>query len=189
MVEALELTATDQVVEVGPGLGALTVELASRARAVVGVEIDPACVKALGLVLRDHSNVRIVEANILQAPVADFLPAGYRVAGNVPYNLTGALFTHLLEQPRPPRRIDLLVQQEVAERIVARPGGWSLATLGVRVYGQPELVLRVRSRGSTRRSCGSSPIPIRPYRRPTCRASSVSSHHSSRRVANSCPSC
>ena len=143
MVEALELTPTDQVVEVGPGLGALTVELASRARAVVGVEIDPACVKALGLVLRDHSNVRIVEANILQAPVADFLPADYRVAGNVPYNLTGALFTHLLEQPRPPLRIDLLVQQEVAERIVARPGGWSLATLGVRVYGQPELVLRV----------------------------------------------
>jgi len=143
MVEALDLRPADDVVEVGPGLGALTVELARRVRAVVGVEIDPACVRALGLVLRDHPNVRIVEANILQAPVADLLPADYRVAGNIPYNLTGALFTLLLEQPRAPQRIDLLVQQEVAERIVARPGGWSLATLGVRVYGQPELVLRV----------------------------------------------
>jgi len=131
------------VVEVGPGLGALTVELAIRVRAVVGVEIDPALVKALALTLRNHSNVRIVEGNILRTPVADLLPAPYRVAGNIPYNLTGALLAQLLEQPRPPVRIDLLVQQEVAERIVAPPGAWSLATLSVRVFGHPELVLRV----------------------------------------------
>jgi len=134
---------TDHVVEVGPGLGALTVELATRVRAVVGVEIDPACVKALQLTLRDCSNVRIVEANILRTSVADLLPAPYRVAGNIPYNLTGALLAQLLEHPRPPARIDLLVQQEVAERIVAPPGAWSLATLSVRVFGRPELVLRV----------------------------------------------
>ena len=143
IVAALELKTTDDIVEVGPGLGALTVELASRVRDVVGIEIDPACVRALALSLRDHPRVRIVEANVLQTPVGDFLPAPYRVAGNIPYSLTGALFTHLLEQPRAPGRIDVLVQQEVAERIVAPPGGWSLATLGVRVYGQPELVLRV----------------------------------------------
>ena len=143
IVDALELTAADHIVEVGPGLGALTGELARRVRAVVGVEIDPACVKALGLTMRDHSNVRIVEANILRTTVADLLPAPYRVAGNIPYNLTGALLAQLLEQPRPPSRIDLLVQQEVAERIVAPPGAWSLATLSVRVFGHPELVLRV----------------------------------------------
>lgn len=124
-------------------MGTLTVELASRVQAVVGVEIDPACVRALALTLRDRANVRIIEGNILRTGVADLLPPPYRVAGNIPYNLTGALFTHLLEQPRPPARIDLLVQAEVAERIVAPPGGWSLATLGVRVYGQPELRLRV----------------------------------------------
>jgi 16S rRNA (adenine1518-N6/adenine1519-N6)-dimethyltransferase len=143
LVEALQLSAEDRVVEVGPGLGALTVELAERARAVVGVEIDPAAVKALVLTLRGRSNVRIIEANILRTAVSELLPAPYRVIGNIPYNLTGALFTHLLEQPAPPARIDLLVQQEVAERLVAPPGGWSLATLGVRVYGTPELVLRV----------------------------------------------
>ena len=143
LVEALQLAPEDRVVEVGPGLGALTVELAERARAVVGVEIDPAAVKALALSLRDRSNVRIVEANILRTAVGELLPAPYRVIGNIPYNLTGALFVHLLEQPTPPSRIDLVVQQEVAERVVAPPGGWSLATLGVRVYGTPELVLRV----------------------------------------------
>jgi 16S rRNA (adenine1518-N6/adenine1519-N6)-dimethyltransferase len=143
VVDALELDPADRIIEVGPGLGVLTAELASRTSAVVGVEIDPASVKALTLTLRGRSNVRIVEADILRTPVADLLPPPYRVAGNIPYNLTGALFTHLLEQPRPPARIDLLVQQQVAERVVAPPGGWSLATLGVRVYGKPELVLRV----------------------------------------------
>ena len=143
IVEALEIAPTDRIVEVGPGLGALTVELASRARAVAGVEIDPACVKALGLALRDRSNVRIIEGDILRTAVSELLPPPYRVAGNIPYNLTGALFVHLLEQPRPPARIDLLVQKEVAERLVAPPGDWSLATLGVRVYGRPELTVRV----------------------------------------------
>jgi 16S rRNA (adenine1518-N6/adenine1519-N6)-dimethyltransferase len=150
IVDALQIAPTDRIVEVGPGLGALTVELASRARAVTGVEIDPACVKALGLTLRDRPNVRIVEADILRTPVSELLPSPYRVAGNIPYNLTGALFVHLLEQPQPPARIDLLVQKEVAERLVAPPGDWSLATLGVRVYGRPELTVRVpRRRAST----------------------------------------
>ena len=143
IVDALELAPTDHVIEVGPGLGALTVELASRAKDVVGVEIDPASVKALGLTLRGRSNVRIIEGDILRTPVSDLLPSPYRVAGNIPYNLTVALFVHLLEQPQAPARIDLLVQKEVAERLVAPPGGWSLATLGVRVYGRPELTVRV----------------------------------------------
>jgi 16S rRNA (adenine1518-N6/adenine1519-N6)-dimethyltransferase len=143
IIEALEVVGDDRIVEVGPGLGALTAELASRARAVVGVEIDPACVTALGLTLRDRTNVRIVEADILRTAVSELLPSPYRVAGNIPYNLTGALFVHLLEQPHPPARIDILVQKEVAERLVAPPGAWSLATLGVRVYGRPELSVRV----------------------------------------------
>ena len=143
IIEALEVAADDRIVEVGPGLGALTVELARRAGAVVGVEIDPACVTALGLTVRDRGNVRIVEADILRTAVSELLRSPYRVAGNIPYNLTGALFVHLLEQPQPPARIDLLVQKEVAERLVAPPGAWSLATLGVRVYGRPELTGRV----------------------------------------------
>ena len=143
LVDALQVDPEDRIVEVGPGLGALTVELAERGRALVGVEIDPAAVKALALSLRHRSNVRIVEGSILRTAVGELLPAPYRVIGNIPYNLTGALFVHLLEQPTPPARIDLLIQQEVAERLVAPPGGWSMATLGVRVYGLPELVLRV----------------------------------------------
>lgn len=143
IVEVLELASTDNIVEVGPGLGALTVELATRARAVAGIEIDPSCVKALGLTLREWANVRVIEADILRTSVSALLPSPYRVVGNIPYNLTGALFVHLFEQPQSPARIDLLVQKEVAERLVAPAGGWGLATLGVRVYGRPELTVRV----------------------------------------------
>jgi 16S rRNA (adenine1518-N6/adenine1519-N6)-dimethyltransferase len=141
IIDALELAPTDRIVEVGSGLGVLTIELARRTSAVVGVEIDPACVRALALTLKGLDNVRVLQADVLRTPVGNQLPSPYRVAGNIPYNLTGALIQHLLEEAHSPARIDLVVQKEVAERLVAPPGGWSLATLGVRVYGHPELVI------------------------------------------------
>lgn len=143
IVAALQLAPEDHLVEVGAGIGTLTVELARGSAAVTAVEIDRACIRALEFTLRDRPNVRIVEGDILRVAIADLIPGPYRVAGNIPYNLTGALLVHLLESPRPPSRIDLLVQQEVAERLAAPAGGWSLATIGVRVYGDPLLVLRV----------------------------------------------
>ncbi len=143
LVTALELASDDRIVEVGPGLGALTRELSARGATVVGVEIDPACVRASALTLRGLANVRIVQGDILQHDLSGLLGAPYRVAGNIPYNLTGPLLVHLLEQAAPPQRIDLLVQREVAERLAAPPGSWSLATLGVRVYGKPEVLLAV----------------------------------------------
>lgn len=143
LVDALAVRPDDHVVEVGPGLGVLTRELAVRAETVVGVEIDPACVRALGLTLRGLRNVTIVEGDILAQPVAQLGPAPYRVLGNIPYNLTGALFGHLLERPLPPVQIDLVVQKEVAGRIASPPGDWSLATLGVRAYGQADLILSI----------------------------------------------
>jgi 16S rRNA (adenine1518-N6/adenine1519-N6)-dimethyltransferase len=143
LVDELELRSGDRVLEVGPGLGVLTVEVASRVAAVTGVEIDPACVLALQLTTRDFHNVRIVEGDILRTPVGDLLESPYRVLGNIPYNLTGALIVHLLEQPHKASRIDLVVQKEVAERLAAPAGNWSLATLGVRVYGTPELLMTI----------------------------------------------
>ena len=143
LVAALDLAPDDRVLEVGPGLGVLTRELAQRVAQVVGVEIDPACVRALELTTRDLANVQTVEGDVLRMPIGDRFDGPYRVIGNIPYNLTGALMVHLLEQPRAAARIDLVVQREVAERLAAPPGSWSLATLGVRVYGRPELLMRL----------------------------------------------
>jgi len=143
LVSQLELTAKDRVLEIGPGLGVLTRELAQKTSAVAAVEIDPACVRALGLTLRGLSSVRIIEGDILKLAPGELIGPPYRVVGNIPYNLTGALLVQLLAQAAAPDRIDLLLQREVAERLAAPPGAWSLATLAVRVYGEPELELTV----------------------------------------------
>ncbi|HSO93268.1 MAG TPA: 16S rRNA (adenine(1518)-N(6)/adenine(1519)-N(6))-dimethyltransferase RsmA [Candidatus Dormibacteraeota bacterium] len=143
LVDDLELGPAQRVLEVGPGLGVLTVELARRVATVIGVEIDPACVRALELTTRDFGNVSIIEGDILRTTVSDLLESPYRVIGNIPYNLTGALIVHLLEESRAASRIDLVVQKEVAERLAAPAGSWSLATLGVRVYGTPELLMTI----------------------------------------------
>ncbi|MDQ6922370.1 MAG: 16S rRNA (adenine(1518)-N(6)/adenine(1519)-N(6))-dimethyltransferase RsmA [Candidatus Dormibacteraeota bacterium] len=141
LVDALELAEAERIVEVGPGLGVLTVELAQRTSQVVGIEIDPNCVHALQLTLRSLGNVRIIEGDVLRTAIGRVIDSPYRVIGNIPYNLTGALMVHVLEQPRAASRIDLVVQKEVAERLAAPAGAWSLATLGVRVYGRPEILM------------------------------------------------
>lgn len=143
LVAALAVQPAEHIVEVGPGLGVLTRELAQRAATVIGVEVDPACVRALGLTLRGLANVTIVLGDVLIQRVGRLGPTPYRVVGNIPYNLTGALFGHLLEQPDPPRQIDLLVQKEVAERIASPGGDWSLATLSVRAFGSADLILSI----------------------------------------------
>jgi 16S rRNA (adenine1518-N6/adenine1519-N6)-dimethyltransferase len=143
LVIELELAAGDRVLEIGPGLGVLTRELAQKTSRVAAVEIDPACVRALGLTLRGLDNVRVIHGDILKLAPGEVMGRPYRVVGNIPYSLTGALLVQLLAQAAAPDRIDLLLQREVAERLAAPPGAWSLATLAVRVYGEPELELKV----------------------------------------------
>jgi 16S rRNA (adenine1518-N6/adenine1519-N6)-dimethyltransferase len=133
IVDALELSAADEVFEIGPGIGTLTVELAQRARRVVAVELDEAAVRATAITLRDHANAQVVEQDALRAdPIALGLHHGYVAAGNIPYSITAPLISHLLEMPSPPRRAVLLVQREVAARLAAAPGGWGLFTVAVR---------------------------------------------------------
>ncbi|HEY6378067.1 MAG TPA: 16S rRNA (adenine(1518)-N(6)/adenine(1519)-N(6))-dimethyltransferase RsmA [Candidatus Dormibacteraeota bacterium] len=133
IVAALAPGPADSVLEVGPGIGTLTVELARRAARVVAVELDPACVRAARRHTRGLGAVEVVEGDALRVePAALGLGPGWLAAGNIPYTITGALLTHLLERPDPPARAVLLVQREVAARLAAGAGDWSLATLAVR---------------------------------------------------------
>jgi len=134
IVDALELNADDEVFEIGPGIGTLTVELAARARRVVGCELDEAAVRATAITLRDHPNAQVLHQDALRAdPVALGFGDGWLAAGNIPYSITAPLITRLLEMPAPPRRAVLLVQREVAARLAAPSGaGWGLFTVAVR---------------------------------------------------------
>jgi len=150
IVQAADLSPESIVLEIGPGLGTLTRPLARAAGRVVAVELDPAMVNALQAELADLPNLQLVHGDILQLdPAALVAPPGgggttpYIVVANLPYYITAAVLRHLLEASRPPQRLVLTVQLEVAQRIVAAPGAMSLLAVSVQFYGRPRIVARI----------------------------------------------
>lgn len=145
IVAAAELSPEDEVLEVGPGLGALTRPLAAAARRVVAVELDGRLLPVLESELNGLSNVELVQGDVLELAPADWFAAPYVVVANVPYYITGAILRHLLgSQPRP-RRLVLTVQREVADRLTAKPPDMSLLAVSVQYYGRVRLVSAVRA--------------------------------------------
>lgn len=133
----------DDVLEVGAGVGTLTVALAPLCRRLVAVEIDQGLMAALGEVMAGHDNVEIVKSDILRFNIRSPFPQGGEVvAGNIPYNLTGALIRKLLDHEPRPRRLSLVVQKEVAERWTATTGA-SLATVAVQVFADAHILFTV----------------------------------------------
>ena len=141
IVESANISTDEAVLEIGPGLGSLTRHLATRARYVVAVELDGRLIAPLQEVLSPFSNIQLVHGDILDLNPARLISDGdYLVVANIPYYITSTLIRHLLEARHQPRRLVLTLQEEVAQRICARPGGMSLLALSVQVYGQPRVV-------------------------------------------------
>jgi 16S rRNA (adenine1518-N6/adenine1519-N6)-dimethyltransferase len=143
VAEHAGLSQDDEVLEVGAGVGTLTVALARRCRRVVAVELDGRLIPALRESLAGFDNVEVVRTDILRFNVRSAFPDGNEiVAGNIPYNLTGALIRKLLDDPPRPRRLSLVVQKEVAERWTASSGA-SLATVAVQVFAEARLLFTI----------------------------------------------
>jgi 16S rRNA (adenine1518-N6/adenine1519-N6)-dimethyltransferase len=140
IVAAADPTPADTVLEIGPGLGVMTMPLTQRAGQVVAVEADGTLA---GLLRRDApANLEVVESDILKFNLTG-LPPRYKVIANLPYYLTSKIIRLLIESPNPPSVMSLLVQKEVAERITASPGQMSVLALSVQYYGRPALVAYV----------------------------------------------
>ncbi len=145
VVRAADLHPDDLVIEVGPGLGALTIELATRVREVIAVEKDSGVINALGEAVGTLPNVRLVNADILECDPAQ-LAAGrpYKLVANLPYYITSSVIRLFLEiSSRRPTLCVVMVQREVAERMIAPPGDMSLLAVGVQLYGKPRIVAMV----------------------------------------------
>lgn len=156
IAEEAGLKITDIVVEIGPGLGALTWELAQRAGRVIGIEIDRNLVQVLRELLVGQSNVSLIEGDALKIDFDELvgktlgvedrgrLPA-YKVVANLPYYITSPLLTHLLSSGFNIDRLVLMVQLEVAERLVARPGTKDYGTLTVftQYFAEIQWIMRV----------------------------------------------
>jgi 16S rRNA (adenine1518-N6/adenine1519-N6)-dimethyltransferase len=137
IMDAAAVTKADTVLEIGPGLGVMTRPLTVLAGRVVAVETDRVLAEIL---TRDApANLQVVEEDILTFDVSS-LPAGYKAIANIPYYLTSKIFRLLIESPTPPSVMSVLIQKEVAERIVAKPGQLSILALSVQYYGHPEIV-------------------------------------------------
>ncbi|RME69428.1 MAG: 16S rRNA (adenine(1518)-N(6)/adenine(1519)-N(6))-dimethyltransferase RsmA [Chloroflexi bacterium] len=145
IIEAAELTPEDVVLEIGPGPGTLTRLLVESARQVIAVELDAAMVNLLRQELGHHSNLALVQADILQVDLPALIGGTrrYKVVANLPYYITSAVLRHILETVPRPACVVVTVQKEVAQRIVASPGQMSLLAVSVQFYGRPTLVHRI----------------------------------------------
>lgn len=134
MLEAAEVTSSDTVLEIGPGLGSLTKFLTEQAKEVIAVEFDETLADALPGQL-DAINLTVVQQDILKFDLTT-LPPDYKVVANIPYYLTSHLIRLLSETPNPPSVAVLLVQKEVAERVAASPGDMSILSVTSQYYWQ-----------------------------------------------------
>jgi len=144
VVDSAEIDPIDVVLEIGAGLGSLTRFLARVARKVVTVELDRHLIPVLETVLSSEGNVELVHGDILKLEPERLIPVNqYLVVANIPYYITSAIFRHLLESKRKPRRIVMTIQKEVAQRICAKPGDLSLLALSIQVFGNPKITAKI----------------------------------------------
>jgi len=128
-------------------MGVLTVELARRAGRVVAVEIEREVVRGLRDVTKPYPNIEIYNTDLLRVNPSDYFgDAPYKFAANLPYSVTAKAIRHFLEVDHPPTRMVMLIQQEVAERILAKPGDMSLLALSVQCFSTPRFIAKVPAR-------------------------------------------
>ncbi len=147
IVEALDPAPDEEVLEIGPGSGALTRHLAPRVRRLVLVELDRDLARRLEEEYRADPHVEVIRRDILEVSLEEVSPdpASLKVIGNIPYNITTPILFSLLERRPRPRMIVLMVQREVADRILAPPGSKTFGALavGVRTVAAVERVMNV----------------------------------------------
>ena len=151
IASAAEITSDDIVVEIGPGAGTLTRELAKEARAVIAIEIDPELIPIIEENMADCDNFYLLCADALtidlDALVAEKTGsmAPYKIVANLPYYITTPLVMHFLEQGFHISRIVIMVQKEVAQRFQAAPGTkeYGAVTVALNYYGQVSLAFIV----------------------------------------------
>jgi len=149
IMTAADLSADDAVIEIGPGLGVLTAEAASRAGFVTAIEIDSRLIPILQENLINFDNIRIINQDILKTDIAEFIEPGksVKILANLPYYITTPIIFQLLESQIPIKSMIIMVQREVARRMMASPKSkdYSALTVNLAYYAKCSLVANVPS--------------------------------------------
>ncbi len=151
IVQAAGIDKSYGVLEVGPGIGVLTKELAAAASRVAAVEVDPRLPALLAETLADQPNVEIVQGDVLKTDLHALIEEKFEglqvaVCANLPYYITSPIVMKLLEERLPVRHITVMVQKEAAERITAAPGTRAAGAISyaVHYYAKPQLLFTVQ---------------------------------------------
>ena len=146
IVGAGEVSSHDSVLEIGPGIGTLTQGLAETGAAITAVELDRKLLDVLSKTLAGYDNIRVVHGDILKLDISqEMSDKPFKVIANLPYYITTPIIMMLLEKRLPIEVLVTMVQKEVAQRIVAKPGGKEYGALSVAVqyYTEPEIIMNV----------------------------------------------
>lgn len=139
IVAAAEINGDDDVIEVGPGIGALTEQLAKKAHQVMALEIDERLIPVLGETLAPYSNVTVLHQDILEANLKELISQNFdgkhrlKLVANLPYYITTPIIMHLLESEIKFDAIVVMMQKEVAQRLAAKPSTKDYGSLSIAV--------------------------------------------------------
>ena len=136
-VEAAEICAGDEVLEIGAGIGTLTQGLLEAGAKVTAVEVDKKLPAVLKETLAGYENFKLVEGDILKINISELMTQNFKVVANLPYYITTQILLTLLEKNLPVTKIVTMVQKEVAERMTAAPGS--------KIYGALSVAVQFRS--------------------------------------------
>ena len=147
IVRMSDIKSDDEILEVGPGLGFLTVRLAKQANRVVAVELDDKLAGYLqaGLAASGQEKIKVINQDILKFNPSSEFNNNYKIVANLPYNISSIFLRSYLSGPKKPEKIILMLQKEVAQRIVAKPGDMSLLALSVQYYSEAKILQYVNS--------------------------------------------
>lgn len=139
ITQAADLECRNVVLEIGPGIGTLTWELAHQTKRVITVEKDTKMIEILKETLRDYRNIKIIHADALKIDLKNYKlqTINYKLIANLPYNIASAVIRKFLEAKNPPQEMVLMIQKEVAQRICAKPPRMNLLAVSVQFYVHP----------------------------------------------------